>query len=174
MTMYAELHCLSNFSFLRGASHPGELVREAHRLGYSALALTDECSMAGIVRAWEASKETGLPLVIGAEFVIPRSMATRDLVPNAIRRCARDDTLDLVLLAQDHDGFIHVPFGFRQGAFAVHQRLVGQLAEFVHGRRGNRAHSVLESLESGVLTTQAQKPKIFTAEKEESAEKPIS
>lgn len=48
---YAELHCLSNFSFLRGASHPEELVLTAARLGYAAIAITDECSLAGIVRA---------------------------------------------------------------------------------------------------------------------------
>ena len=44
---YAELHCLSNFSFLRGASHPEELVERAAALGYHALAITDECSLAG-------------------------------------------------------------------------------------------------------------------------------
>src|SRR4051812_128910 len=54
---YAELHCLSNFSFLRGASHPEELVEQAAALGYSALALTDECSFAGVVRAHVAVKE---------------------------------------------------------------------------------------------------------------------
>src|SRR5258705_9252438 len=54
---YAELHCLSNFSFLRGASHPEELVEQAAALGYSALALTDECSLAGVVRAHVAAKE---------------------------------------------------------------------------------------------------------------------
>ena len=48
---YAELHCLSNFSFLRGASHPHELVQQALALGYRALALSDECSVAGVVRA---------------------------------------------------------------------------------------------------------------------------
>ena len=52
---YAELHCLSNFSFLRGASHAEELVVRAAELGYSALAITDECSLAGIVRAWQAA-----------------------------------------------------------------------------------------------------------------------
>jgi DNA-directed DNA polymerase III PolC len=66
--MYAELHALSNFSFLRGASHPEELVVQAHALGYRALALTDECSLAGVVRAHVAAKEAGLPLIIGAEF----------------------------------------------------------------------------------------------------------
>lgn len=68
MSSYAELHCVSNFSFLRGASHPGELVREARDLGYSALALTDECSMAGVVRALEAAEDCKLKLIIGAEF----------------------------------------------------------------------------------------------------------
>ena len=48
---YAELHCCSNFSFQRGASQPEELVLRARRLGYAALAITDECSMAGVVRA---------------------------------------------------------------------------------------------------------------------------
>jgi error-prone DNA polymerase len=65
---YAELHCLSNFSFLRGASHPEELVARAHQLGYSALALTDECSFAGVVRAHTAAKECGLPLILGSEI----------------------------------------------------------------------------------------------------------
>ncbi len=65
---YAELHCLSNFSFLRGASHPAELVERAAVLGYAALALTDECSLAGVVRAHEAAKETGLKLIVGSEI----------------------------------------------------------------------------------------------------------
>ncbi|MFZ2989938.1 error-prone DNA polymerase, partial [Ideonella sp.] len=53
---FAELQCLSNFSFLRGASHPEELVQRAAQLGYRALALTDECSLAGVVRAHGALK----------------------------------------------------------------------------------------------------------------------
>ena len=65
---YAELHCLSNFSFQRGASHPKELVARAAQLGYRALALTDECSVAGVVRAWEAAREWGLHLIVGSEF----------------------------------------------------------------------------------------------------------
>jgi error-prone DNA polymerase len=72
MSAYAELHCLSNFSFLRGASHPAELVTHAHELGYRALALTDECSMAGVVRAHEAAQalpqDRRLQLIVGAEF----------------------------------------------------------------------------------------------------------
>src|SRR5574341_631630 len=65
---YAELHCVSNFSFLRGASHPEELVARAQELGYAALAITDECSLAGIVRAHVAAKEHQLKLIAGAEF----------------------------------------------------------------------------------------------------------
>ena len=67
---YAELHCLSNFTFLRGASHPEELVARAHALGYEALALTDECSLAGVVRAHVAAKTWGLALLIGTEVRI--------------------------------------------------------------------------------------------------------
>ncbi len=64
---YAELHCLSNFSFLRGASSARELFDRAKALGYAALAITDDASLAGIVRAYEASKATGVPLIVGSE-----------------------------------------------------------------------------------------------------------
>jgi error-prone DNA polymerase len=84
---YAELHCLSNFSFLRGASHPEELVERAIALGYRAIALTDECSVAGVVRAHLACREGGLQLIIGAEFHLS------------------DDDLHLVLLATDRAGY---------------------------------------------------------------------
>ena len=66
---YAELHCLSNFSFQRGASHPQELVERAHELGYQALALTDECSVAGVVRAHGVAKKRGFHLILGSEFL---------------------------------------------------------------------------------------------------------
>jgi error-prone DNA polymerase len=66
---YAELHCKSNFSFLTGASHPEELVERAAELGYGALALTDECSLAGVVRAHaEAKAQKRLHLIIGSEM----------------------------------------------------------------------------------------------------------
>ncbi len=68
MSPYAELHCLSNFTFLRGASHAEELVARAKGLGYAALAITDECSLAGIVRAHVAAKEVGLKLIVGSEI----------------------------------------------------------------------------------------------------------
>ena len=71
MPQYAELHCLSNFSFLRGASHAEELITQAKALGYTALAITDECSLAGVVRAHTAAKKAGgIKLLIGAEFTL--------------------------------------------------------------------------------------------------------
>jgi error-prone DNA polymerase len=90
---YAELHCLSNFSFLRGASHPQELVERAGELGYSALAITDECSMAGAVRALEAIKKlppgSALKLIVGTEITL-------------------EDGLKLVVLATDRTGYGHL------------------------------------------------------------------
>ena len=65
---YAELHCLSNFSFLEAASHPDELVARAAELGYAALALTDRNSLAGIVRANTAAKDRHLKLIVGSEI----------------------------------------------------------------------------------------------------------
>ena len=62
---YAELHCISNFTFLRGASFPEELVERAEALGYSAIAITDECSLSGVVRAHMAAKERRIKLIIG-------------------------------------------------------------------------------------------------------------
>ena len=85
MPQYAELHCLSNFSFLKGASQPAELVQRAYELGYTALAITDECSLAGVVRALDASREYPVQLIIGSEF--------------------RLGELHLVLLAIDHTGY---------------------------------------------------------------------
>ncbi|HET6757159.1 MAG TPA: PHP domain-containing protein, partial [Burkholderiales bacterium] len=86
MSGYAELHCLSNFSFLRGASRPEELVERAQELDYHALALTDECSVAGVVRAHEAAKERKFKLIIGSEIRL-------------------DDGPRLVLLATNREGY---------------------------------------------------------------------
>src|SRR3546814_4035156 len=83
---YAELHCLSDSSFLRGAASAEELFERATRCGYEALAITDECSLAGIVRARDAAEVNGIHLVVGAEFRL-------------------DDGLRLVLLVEDRTGF---------------------------------------------------------------------
>ncbi|WP_411880447.1 error-prone DNA polymerase [Polaromonas sp. YR568] len=77
---YAELHALSNFSFQRGASHAQELAERAFELGYKALAVTDECSVAGVVRAHEVAKALGLQLLPGAEFLVRAAHAFRLVV----------------------------------------------------------------------------------------------
>ena len=82
---YAELHCISNFTFLRGASHPAELVERAAALGYTALAITDECSVSGVVRAHVAARKVGLKLIVGTELRL-------------------EDGLRLVLLAASREG----------------------------------------------------------------------
>ena len=65
---YAELHCVSNYTFLRGASDPEELVHRAAQLGYAALAITDEASVSGIVRAHLAARDAGIRLLVGSEL----------------------------------------------------------------------------------------------------------
>src|SRR5580704_14621692 len=101
MEDYAELHCLSNFSFLRGASHPAELIERAAELGYRALALTDECSLSGIVRAHEAARALPaghtLKLLVGAEF---RTVDGFKLVLLAPRQSAYAQLCRLITLAR--------------------------------------------------------------------------
>ncbi len=84
--MYAELLCQSSFSFLQAASRPEELVGRAHDLGYRALALTDECSVAGVVRAHEAVRERAIQLIVGSRFRL-------------------QDGPELALLARDRRGY---------------------------------------------------------------------
>jgi len=79
---YAELHVLSDFSFQRGASSARELFERAKVAGYSALAITDECSLSGIVRALEASLDTGIPLIVGSEFRLSDGTVVVLLVEN--------------------------------------------------------------------------------------------
>ncbi len=65
MSTFTELQTVSNFSFLRGASHPEELVQQAATLGYSAIALTDHHSLSGVVRAHSAAKEHNISFITG-------------------------------------------------------------------------------------------------------------
>ncbi|HEY9103338.1 error-prone DNA polymerase [Chitinimonas sp.] len=94
---YAELHCLSNFSFQRGASHAEELVARAQALGYRALAITDECSLAGIVRAKKAAEEAGLALIVGSEFRLEDGLRLVLLAPD---RAAYGDLAELITLGR--------------------------------------------------------------------------
>ncbi|MDP3856828.1 MAG: error-prone DNA polymerase [Stagnimonas sp.] len=86
---YAELHCISNFSFLRGGSSPQELVAQAQALRYSALAITDECSLAGIVRAWEQAKLQPIHLIFGTTLQL-------------------SDGPRLLLLAENREGYARI------------------------------------------------------------------
>ncbi|MGF6843047.1 error-prone DNA polymerase [Paraburkholderia youngii] len=88
---YAELFCFSNFTFLRGASHAEELAERAAQLGYSALAITDECSLAGVVRAHVAAKEAKLPFIVGSYF----RLVNADGSP----------AFGLILLARNRNGY---------------------------------------------------------------------
>lgn len=74
---YTELHCISNFTFLRGASYPEELVTQAKAQGYYGIAITDECSMSGAVRAHVEAKKQGIKLIIGSEFHLTNHSPTR-------------------------------------------------------------------------------------------------
>jgi error-prone DNA polymerase len=67
---YAELQCLSHFTFLRGASAPEALVERAQALGYHAITMADECTLAGVVKAHIASKECGMKLLIGSQMMV--------------------------------------------------------------------------------------------------------
>lgn len=96
---YAELHCISNFSFLRGGSHPAELITQAAKLNYEALAVTDECSVAGVVRAYAAIKEHQLDikLIVGSEFRINDDLKIVLLCPD---RKAYSELCQLITLAR--------------------------------------------------------------------------
>ena len=96
VTAYAELHCLSHFSFGRGASSARECFARAKKNGYSALAITDECTLAGVVRALEASRESELPLIVGTEITL-------------------NDGLKLVLLAENKTGYSAISRLITQG-----------------------------------------------------------
>lgn len=100
---FAELHAISNFSFLRGASHPEELVRTAHALGYQAIAITDECSVAGVVKAHLAARDLDIKLIIGAEFHVsdePGESGDIHLVLLAPDRRAYGQLSELITLAR--------------------------------------------------------------------------
>ncbi len=93
---YAELHCISNFTFLRGASHPHELVKRASDLNYNALAITDECSLAGVVKAHVAAIDHDLKLIIGSEF----RLDGHKLIALAPNRQAYSELSALITLAR--------------------------------------------------------------------------
>ena len=134
---YAELHCLSNFSFLRGASHPEELIERAASLGYAALAITDECSVAGAVRAHVAARERGFKLIVGSEFRLA-------------------DSLRCVLLASNRGGYAQlcrlITLARRaapKGKYRLERR------DFVAKKKGDRGQGIGDSAETERPTASA-------------------
>ena len=89
MSSYIPLWCKSNFSFLEGASHPDELIEEAHRLGLPALAVTDRDGVYGIVRAHVKARELGLRLIVGSQVTA-------------------EDESTIILLVQDRGGYANL------------------------------------------------------------------
>lgn len=94
---YAQLHTTTNFTFLTGASHPAEYVYRAAELGYDALAITDECSLAGVVKAFVAAEEVGFKLIIGSRFRLSNGM---DLIAIAPSRIAYAELSGFITLAR--------------------------------------------------------------------------
>ncbi|HRH78198.1 MAG TPA: PHP domain-containing protein, partial [Cellvibrionaceae bacterium] len=81
---YAQLSTTTNFTFLTGASHPAEYVQRAYELGYEAIAITDECSLAGVVKAFVAAEELGIKLIIGSRFCLSNGMQLIALAPSRL------------------------------------------------------------------------------------------
>lgn len=94
---YAQLFTTTKFTFLTGASHPAEYVYCAHELGYDALAITDECSLAGIVKAFMAAEEMNFKLIIGSRFKLSNGM---DLIAIAPSRIAYAELSGFITLAR--------------------------------------------------------------------------
>jgi error-prone DNA polymerase len=114
---YAELHCRSNFSFLTGASHPQELVARAAQLGYTAIAITDECSVAGVVRAHEEAKRqaeagSAIGLIVGSEFTLEATTLSGRPEPVEGLRQAQPERetpgCRIVFLAHNREGYAHL------------------------------------------------------------------
>ena len=97
---YAELQCASNFSFLCGASHPEELVARAAALDYGAIALTDECSVAGVVRAHTEAKRQGIALIIGSQFRVHHEAGDLRLIALAMNRNGYGNLCELITLGR--------------------------------------------------------------------------
>ena len=107
---HAALWCKSNFSFLEGASHPDELVEQAHALGLQALALTDRDGVHGVVRAHVKARELGVPLIVGAEVTVADAVANTTDATDAVAGTAADaaPASACVLLAANRTGYANL------------------------------------------------------------------
>ncbi|HID21562.1 MAG TPA: PHP domain-containing protein, partial [Planctomycetaceae bacterium] len=131
---YAELHCKTNFSFLEGASHPDELVQQAARLDYAALAITDRNSLAGVVRAHVAAKEVGLKLLVGAEITPSDALPVVLLATN---RAAYGRLARLITLGRRRAPKGQCRLTFQDIAEHADGLLAGVIVQKTNGRRPN-------------------------------------
>ncbi|MBB3246569.1 error-prone DNA polymerase [Herbaspirillum sp. Sphag64] len=153
---YAELFCLSNFSFLHGASHAEELVARASALGYQALAITDECSLAGIVRAHVAAKQNKLKLLVGAYFQLDWSTQQKQLTQSI--HSIQSTPMTLIALAQNRNGYGNLSELItlaRTRASKGHYQL---LPEDLDTTAGNNPHAHLQGLPDCLLILVAHYP----------------
>ena len=156
---YAELQVTSPFSFLRGASSAEELFATAAMMGIEALAVTDRNTLAGIVRAWEAAKATGVRLVVGCRLDLACGMA---LLVYPMDRAAYGRLCRLLTLGKFRAGDIRNCFADIAKArallgFEPQHRLEDSLGPFVEWVRqspatdnGSRMRQQLE--ERGLVT----------------------
>ncbi|MFL0804669.1 MAG: error-prone DNA polymerase [Agarilytica sp.] len=78
---YAHLHTLTNHSFLKSASHPQEMIQRAYDLNYNAIAITDECSLAGVVKAYQEATSLGIKLIVGSAFTLSNTIKVIVIAP---------------------------------------------------------------------------------------------
>ncbi|MFT4852745.1 MAG: error-prone DNA polymerase [Candidatus Azotimanducaceae bacterium] len=134
---YAELHCITHYSFLRGASAPEELVDQAARLGYQALAITDECSMAGIVKAHVAARACGLKLLIGSQFFLDDDTHLILLAPN---RIGYGQICNLITLGRRRAHKGEYELGLKDISFGLDQCLAIWLPNTCYHKQRNHQH----------------------------------
>jgi error-prone DNA polymerase len=154
---YAELQATSNFSFLRGGSHPDELVRQAARLGLAAIAITDRNSVAGLVRAHQAAKDAGIRLVVGARLdlrdgagllVFPENRAAYGRLTSLLtlgkRRAPKGechlDYPDVVVHGAGQLVVLLPPEGADRVSLAAHRAVAARVATDFAGRAYLAAH----------------------------------
>src|SRR5690606_18102922 len=134
---YAELHCLSAFSFLRGAASAEELFARAAQVGYEALAITDECSLAGIVRGLEASRATGLRLIVGSEFTLECGLKCVLLVETPAGYTRLCELITRARRAVEGKGYRLTRQDVERGLAGVDASLCGLFALWIPGREAD-------------------------------------
>jgi len=139
---FTELNCLTNFSFLQSASRPEELVEQAFRLGYEALAITDECSVAGIVKAHVKASELGLKLIIGSQFELSNGCKLITLCPS---KESYQELCGLITLARRRMPKGDYELHLEDLRFRLKSCLVIWLADPNYGNNSGLAHSLKQA-----------------------------